>query len=699
MEVYVLQKNLVIVESPAKAKTIEKFLGKNYKVTASIGHIRDLPKSSLGIDIENRFEPKYITIRGKGPVIKELKNEAKKSKNIYLATDPDREGEAISWHLAHILGIDDKKKVRVEFNEITKNAVTNAIKKPREIDLNLVDAQQARRILDRLVGYKISPLLWRKIRKGLSAGRVQSVAVKLICDREKEIENFLPEEYWSIKAMLQKDKEVFESNFYGVIVDGKEKKIDLKNKEQVDSILAAIDKKNFIVKDLKKGLKRKKPNPPFTTSTLQQDASKKLGFSTKKTMIIAQQLYEGIAIKGEGSVGLITYMRTDSTRVSKESIQLAGKLITSDFGEKYFDGGNEYSNKSKKDSQDAHEGIRPTSIDKVPISIKDSLSADQYKLYKLIWERFLSSQMTNAVYDTLTVTFENKTYIFKSSGSILKFDGFLRVYNSGDEEEKSLNIADVKKDDILAAKKVIPKQHFTQAPARFTEASLIKTLEELGVGRPSTFAPTISTILSRDYVILEKRSFSPTELGILVNDLLSEYFNEVINEEFTAQLEENLDNIAEGQLPWIRVVEDFYKDFSTYLEKADKEIEKIEIQDEVSDVVCEFCGRNMVVKTGRYGKFLACPGYPECKNTKPILDKLDVDCPNCEGKLVRRRSKKGRVFYGCSNYPDCNFVLWDEPIKEKCPKCGSLMVVKKNKSEKKIKCTNEDCGYSEVKKI
>ncbi len=694
-----LQKNLVIVESPAKAKTIEKFLGKNYKVTASIGHIRDLPKSSLGIDIENRFEPKYITIRGKGPVIKELKNEAKKSKNIYLATDPDREGEAISWHLAHILGIDDKKKVRVEFNEITKNAVTNAIKKPREIDLNLVDAQQARRILDRLVGYKISPLLWRKIRKGLSAGRVQSVAVKLICDREKEIENFLPEEYWSIKAMLQKDKEVFESNFYGVIVDGKEKKIDLKNKEQVDSILAAIDKKNFIVKDLKKGLKRKKPNPPFTTSTLQQDASKKLGFSTKKTMIIAQQLYEGIAIKGEGSVGLITYMRTDSTRVSKESIQLAGKLITSDFGEKYFDGGNEYSNKSKKDSQDAHEGIRPTSIDKVPISIKDSLSADQYKLYKLIWERFLSSQMTNAVYDTLTVTFENKTYIFKSSGSILKFDGFLRVYNSGDEEEKSLNIADVKKDDILAAKKVIPKQHFTQAPARFTEASLIKTLEELGVGRPSTFAPTISTILSRDYVILEKRSFSPTELGILVNDLLSEYFNEVINEEFTAQLEENLDNIAEGQLPWIRVVEDFYKDFSTYLEKADKEIEKIEIQDEVSDVVCEFCGRNMVVKTGRYGKFLACPGYPECKNTKPILDKLDVDCPNCEGKLVRRRSKKGRVFYGCSNYPDCNFVLWDEPIKEKCPKCGSLMVVKKNKSEKKIKCTNEDCGYSEVKKI
>jgi len=695
----VLQKNLVIVESPAKAKTIEKFLGKNYKVTASIGHIRDLPKSSLGIDIENRFEPKYITIRGKGPVIKELKNEAKKSKNIYLATDPDREGEAISWHLAHILGIDDKKKVRVEFNEITKNAVTNAIKKPREIDLNLVDAQQARRILDRLVGYKISPLLWRKIRKGLSAGRVQSVAVKLICDREKEIENFLPEEYWSIKAMLQKDKEVFESNFYGVIVDGKEKKIDLKNKEQVDSILAAIDKKNFIVKDLKKGLKRKKPNPPFTTSTLQQDASKKLGFSTKKTMIIAQQLYEGIAIKGEGSVGLITYMRTDSTRVSKESIQLAGKLITSDFGEKYFDGGNEYSNKSKKDSQDAHEGIRPTSIDKVPISIKDSLSADQYKLYKLIWERFLSSQMTNAVYDTLTVTFENKTYIFKSSGSILKFDGFLRVYNSGDEEEKSLNIADVKKDDILAAKKVIPKQHFTQAPARFTEASLIKTLEELGVGRPSTFAPTISTILSRDYVILEKRSFSPTELGILVNDLLSEYFNEVINEEFTAQLEENLDNIAEGQLPWIRVVEDFYKDFSTYLEKADKEIEKIEIQDEVSDVVCEFCGRNMVVKTGRYGKFLACPGYPECKNTKPILDKLDVDCPNCEGKLVRRRSKKGRVFYGCSNYPDCNFVLWDEPIKEKCPKCGSLMVVKKNKSEKKIKCTNEDCGYSEVKKI
>ncbi|MCK9443560.1 MAG: type I DNA topoisomerase [Tissierellaceae bacterium] len=693
-----MQKNLVIVESPAKAKTIEKFLGKNYKVTASIGHIRDLPKSSLGIDIDNKFEPKYITIRGKGPVIKELKSEAKKSKNIYLATDPDREGEAISWHLAHILGIDDKKKVRVEFNEITKNAVTNAIKKPRQIDLNLVDAQQARRVLDRLVGYKISPLLWRKIRKGLSAGRVQSVAVKLICDREMEIENFVPEEYWSIKAKLKKDKAEFESNFYGVVIDGKESKIELKTKEEVDNILKNLDKNNFVVKEVKKGTKRKRPNPPFTTSTLQQDASKKLGFSTKKTMIIAQQLYEGIDIKGEGSVGLITYMRTDSTRVSKDSIKLAGELINKEFGDKYFNGGNEYSNKPKKDSQDAHEGIRPTVINKTPILIKDSLTSDQYKLYKLIWERFLSSQMTNAVYDTLAVTMESNSYLFKSTGSILTFDGFLKVYNS-EEEEKTFVIPELKVNDVLKANKVIPKQHFTQPPARFTEASLIKTLEELGVGRPSTFAPTISTILSRDYVILEKRAFSPTELGILVNDLLGEYFNEVINEEFTAQLEENLDNIAEGQLPWVKVVEEFYKDFSTFLEKADREIEKIEIEDEVSDVKCEFCGRNMVVKTGRYGKFLACPGYPECKNTKPILDELDVNCPNCNGKLVRRRSKKGRVFYGCSNYPNCNFVSWDEPFKEPCPKCSSLMVIKKTKDQRKIICTNKDCGYTEVKKI
>lgn len=693
-----MQKDLVIVESPAKAKTIEKFLGKNYKVTASIGHIRDLPKSSLGIDIDNKFEPKYITIRGKGPVIKELKSEAKKSKNIYLATDPDREGEAISWHLAHILGIDDKKKVRVEFNEITKNAVTNAIKKPRQIDLNLVDAQQARRVLDRLVGYKISPLLWRKIRKGLSAGRVQSVAVKLICDRETEIENFVPEEYWSIKVKLKKDKAEFESNFYGMVLDGKESKIELKTKEEVDNILKNLDKNNFIVKEVKKGTKRKKPNPPFTTSTLQQDASRKLGFSTKKTMIIAQQLYEGIDVKGEGSVGLITYMRTDSTRVSKDSIKLAGELINKEFGDKYFNGGNEYSNKPKKDSQDAHEGIRPTVINKTPILIKDSLTSDQYKLYKLIWERFLSSQMTNAVYDTLAVTLENNSYLFKSTGSILVFDGFLKVYNS-DEEEKTFVIPELKENDVLKANKITPKQHFTQPPARFTEASLIKTLEEIGVGRPSTFAPTISTILSRDYVVLEKRSFSPTELGILVNDLLSEYFNEVINEEFTAQLEEDLDNIAEGQLPWVKVVEEFYKDFSAFLEKADKEIEKIEIEDEVSDVKCEFCGRNMVVKTGRYGKFLACPGYPECKNTKPILDKLDVNCPDCNGKLVRRRSKRGRIFYGCSNYPNCNFVSWDEPIKEPCPKCGSLMVTKKTKDQKKIICTNKDCGYTEVKKI
>lgn len=687
-----MQKNLVIVESPAKAKTIERFLGRNYKVLASIGHIRDLPKSSLGIDMDNNFEPKYITIRGKGPVIKNLKSEAKKAKKVFLATDPDREGEAISWHLAYILGLDETEKVRVEFNEITKDAIKNAIKKPREIDINLVDAQQARRILDRLVGYKISPLLWRKIRKGLSAGRVQSVAVKLICDRELEITNFIPEEYWSIKAKLAKDEEEFEANFYGEIVDGKESKVELKTKDSVDNILSKLDINNFVINDVKKGTKKRNPYPPFTTSTLQQEASKRLKFSTKKTMMVAQQLYEGIDIKGEGSVGLITYMRTDSTRISKEAINITNSYIKENYGDKYTDGGKDYNNKSKKDSQDAHEGIRPTSIIRTPDIIKGSLTQDQFKLYKLIWERFISSQMTPAIFNTISVSIESNHLIFKASGSKLHFDGFLSVYgNYGEEEEKQIPL--LKKEDKLVVRKIIPNQHFTQPPSRFSEASLIKTLEELGIGRPSTFAPTIGTILARNYVKFEKRYFIPTELGILVNELLMEYFNNFVNEEFTAEMEEKLDDIAEGNLSWIDIIKIFYKDFSKVLEKAEQEIEKIEIKDEVSDVICEKCGRNMVIKHGRFGKFLACPGYPECKNTKAIVEELNVKCPKCEGKIVKRKSKNGRVFYGCSNYPNCDFVSWDEPIEEKCPECNGMMVMKKTKKENTIKCINNKCKY------
>lgn len=694
-----LQKNLVIVESPAKAKTIERFLGKNYKVTATIGHIRDLPKSSLGIDIDNDFKPNYITIRGKGPVIQELKAEAKKSKKVYLATDPDREGEAISWHLANVLGIDNDDKVRVEFREITKEAVLNAIKKPRTIDQNLVDAQQARRVLDRLVGYKISPLLWKKIKKGLSAGRVQSVAVKLICDREEEIKNFKPEEYWSIKAELKKDKETFTANFFGEYVDGKETKVDLKNKVDVDRVLDNLDLNKFYVDSIKKGTKRRNPYPPFTTSTLQQEASKKLGFTTKKTMMIAQQLYEGVNVIGEGSVGLITYIRTDSTRVSPEAIKNAEKFIKDRFGDEYFGGGKSYLNKSKKDAQDAHEGIRPTSIFREPDLIKDSLSTDQYKLYKLIWERFISSQMSQAIYDTLSANIRNNDFIFKASGSKIVFDGFLILYKNYDDDENESKMPNLEENDKLKVKKITPNQHFTQPPPRYTEASLIKTLEELGIGRPSTYAPTIATILSRDYVFLEKKQFIPTELGILVNDLLKDYFKDVINEEFTAKLEEELDEIAEGELSWVEVVKEFYENFSAILKRAEEEIEKIVIEDEVTDQICEKCGRNMVVKYGRYGKFLACPGYPECKNTKPILDELDIYCPKCNGKLVKRRSKKGRIFYGCGNYPDCDFVLWNEPVKEKCPRCGSMMVLKKNKKENHVVCINDECGYSQIKKI
>ncbi|MBZ2173886.1 type I DNA topoisomerase [Schnuerera sp. xch1] len=690
-----MQKNLVIVESPAKAKTIGKFLGKKYKVKASVGHIRDLPKSSLGIDIENNFNPKYITIRGKGPIVQELKREAKKTEKVFLATDPDREGEAISWHLAYILGIEDKEPVRVEFNEITKDAILNAIKKPRVIDKDLVDAQQARRILDRLVGYKISPLLWRKIKKGLSAGRVQSVTVKIICDREKEIENFVPEEYWSIKALLEKDKIPFEANFYGVLEKGKDKKLKLSNKDEVDKILNSLDKDNFVVKEVKKGKKKRNPYLPYTTSTLQQDASKKLGFSAKKSMKLAQQLYEGIDIKKEGTVGLITYIRTDSTRISEEALNATKTFINDNYGEEYSNGGKPY-NKNKKGAQDAHEAIRPTSVLRVPKDIKDSLTKDQFKLYDLIWRRFVGSQMSPAKYDTISVKILSNDCIFKASGSKLNFKGFLKVYKINEKNDSNSEIPMLTKGETVKVNSIEPNQHFTQPPSRYTEASLIKTLEELGIGRPSTYSPTISTILNREYVNLENKSFVPTELGILVNDLLEEYFKDIVDEKFTADLEQKLDKIEEGKYTWKAIVSEFYKQFEVVLNKAEEEIDKIEIEDEVTDEVCEKCGRNMVIKNGRYGKFLACPGYPECKNTKPILHTIDVPCPKCGGNIVRRRSKKGRMFYGCSNFPECDFISWDEPIREKCPKCDGAMVKRKTKKGITKRCMDKECGYSEI---
>lgn len=687
------KKKLVIVESPAKAKTIGKILGRTYKVLASVGHVRDLPKSTLGIDIEDNFEPKYINIRGKGPIINELRKEAKKAEKIYLATDPDREGEAISWHLAYILKIDPTDKVRVEFNEITKESVKNAIKNPRTLDLTLVDAQQARRILDRIVGYKISPLLWKKIRKGLSAGRVQSIATKLICDREEEIDEFTPEEYWSIVALLEKGKEDFEAKFIGELVDDKENKIELKTKKDVDKIIKDLDKDKFLVNNVKKGKRKRNPYSPYTTSTMQQDASRRLGFTTRKTMSIAQQLYEGIDIGKEGIVGLITYMRTDSTRISDSAVALSKDYIIERIGEEFSNGGKTYSGKKKKGSQDAHEAIRPTGVLRTPKDIKSFLSNDQFKLYNLIWNRFTASQMSPARYETISVDIINNNYIFKGNGSKLIFDGFLRVYANIDNKDKDMSIPNLEKGDKLNLKDINENQHFTQGPPRFTEASLIKTMEELGIGRPSTYAPTIGTILARNYVVLDNKAFIPTELGILVNDLLTEYFDLIINEKFTAELENKLDEVEEGKYPWKQIVSDFYKDFNKELIKAEEEIDKIEIKDEVTDVICEKCGKNLVIKTGRYGKFMACPGYPECKNTKPIIETIGVNCPKCEGEIIKRKSKKGRVFYGCSKYPECDFVSWDEPVNEKCPKCNKYMVIKRSKKGTIIKCSDKECGY------
>jgi DNA topoisomerase-1 len=690
-----MAQNLVIVESPAKAKTIKKFLGRNYKVEASMGHVRDLPKSQLGVDVENDFEPKYITIRGKGEVLNKLRKEALNANRVLLATDPDREGEAISWHLAHNLKIDIDSPCRIEFNEITSAAVKQAVKKPRPINKNLVDAQQARRVLDRIVGYQISPLLWRKIRKGLSAGRVQSVATRIICDREREIQNFIPEEYWSLTGIFHKDgqKQTFEAAFYGK----KGKKIELKDEKQVNEIIKELQESNYIVDEVKKGTKRRNPSPPFTTSTLQQEASRKLGFTAQKTMLLAQQLYEGIEIQGEGSVGLITYIRTDSTRISQGAQNEALEYILSKYGKEYRpEKPNQF--KGKKGAQDAHEAIRPTNTLWNPESIKGSLKRDQYRLYKLIYQRFLASQMTPAVFETLTVNIKGSNYIFRASGSRKIFQGYSIIYEESRDdggEDKDIDLPDLKAGEKVILEKWEPNQHFTQPPPRYTEASLVRTLEEMGIGRPSTYAPTIYTITSRGYVEREKRTLIPTELGFIVNDLMMDYFADIVDYQFTADMEERLDKVEDGEKFWKDIIRDFYPSFKTLLDHAYGDIPKIEIKDEETDVVCDKCGANMVIKTGRYGKFLACPNFPNCRNTKPIVEEMDVPCPKCNSNIVMRKTKKGRKFYGCSKYPDCDFVSWDLPVKTPCPKCGSLMVEKKQRGkDSMILCTNEECKYT-----
>ncbi|KGN02869.1 DNA topoisomerase I [Clostridium novyi A str. 4570] len=679
---------LVIVESPAKAKTIGKYLGKNYIVTASMGHVRDLPKSQLGVDIENNYNPKYITIRGKGELLSSLRKQAKKSDKVFLATDPDREGEAISWHLAEALKIDENEECRIEFNEITKNAIKSAIKNPRKLNLNLVDAQQARRVLDRLVGYKISPILWRKVKWGLSAGRVQSVALKMICDRENEINEFNPKEYWTIECELKNQKS--QKSFTVKLVSKNNEKIEINNEEESNSIIKELKKNEYIVKSIKKSEKHKKPLPPFTTSTFQQDSYKKLNFSTKKSMSVAQQLYEGIDIKGKGTIGLITYMRTDSVRISDEAQKNARQFITENFGQNYVP--ETIRNfKGKKNIQDAHEAIRPTYIELAPDEIKDNLKPDQFKVYNLIWKRFMASQMADCIMDTMSININNGQYTLRASGSNIKFDGFKKVYKY-EEDEESLKFPVLEENEILQDKKVEGKQHFTQPPARFSEATLVKTLEENGIGRPSTYAPIVSTLLDRKYIEREKKTLTPTELGFIVNNIVSEYFKQIVDVEFTAEMESKLDNIEEGKEKWKDVVNEFYSPLIECIDIAEKEIAKIKIEDEVTDIKCDKCGRNMVIKHGRFGDFLACPGYPDCKNTKPIVKELDVPCPVCGGKILLRKSRKGRKFYGCSNYPECNFVSWSEPVKDKCPNCGSYMVKKQSKSKGNyIECSNKEC--------
>ena len=679
-------KTLVIVESPSKAKTIGKYLGSRYNVIASVGHVRDLPKSKLGIDIEDNFEPQYISRRGKGDLIKSLKKEASKASKVYLATDPDREGEAISWHLAFLLDLDPEEACRIEFNEITKDTIKEAIKHPRKINMGLVDAQQARRVLDRLVGYQISPLLWRKVRKGLSAGRVQSAALKIICDREREIEKFEPKEFWNITAEFKKGKK-----FQAKLAEANGKKIVVENKAQNDNIIKELNSGGFIVSDVKEKIRMQKPYPPFTTSSLQQDAGNKLNFNAKKTMMIAQQLYEGVDVKGRGTTGLITYLRTDSVRVSDAAKQAAKDLIVSKFGAEYS-ANNVFSNK-KKDIQDAHEAIRPAIIELEPELIKDSLTADQFKLYKLIWNRFMASQMSQSKSNSMQVNIANGIYGFKANGSELLFDGFRRLYNTADDEGAKL-LPSLEKDEKLKAESLKGEQSFTQPPARYTEASLVKELEDKDIGRPSTYAPIVSTLTERKYVGREKKALKPTELGFLVNDLMEEYFKDIVDAGFTANMENRLDDVEVGSQKWKDLISEFYGPFKKELDVADSAIEKIVVEDVPTGELCELCGKPMVIKAGRFGDFIACSGYPECKNTKPIIKTIGVKCPNCGKDIVARKSKRGRLFYGCSGYPDCKTVFWNKPTGKRCPECNSILLEKKTKN-KNFVCSNEKCGYTE----
>ena len=690
------KKKLLIVESPAKAGTIKKYLGKDYTVMASMGHIIDLPKSQMGVDIEHDFTPKYITIRGKGQLLTQLKKEAKKADVVYLATDPDREGEAISWHLAQALNIDTESQCRVTFNEITKSAVKTAIKEPRKIDMDLVDAQQARRVLDRIVGYTISPILWDKVKRGLSAGRVQSVATKLICDREEEIENFTPQEYWSIEATLTepKSKKDFTARYYGE--NGKE--VKLNNAEETKHVSDDMKNAEFVVEKVKKGQQKRNPQPPFTTSTLQQEASRKYNFQAVKTMQIAQTLYEGVNLGGKiGTIGLITYMRTDSLRIADDARAEAIEYLTETYGKEYV---NPRQFKSKKSAQDAHEAIRPTSINIKPIDIKDKLTNDQYKLYKLIWERFAASQMASAIYDTMQVTIDANGHTFKASGSNIKFKGYMTVYvEATDEKEKKTKmLPPLEEKEKVLLKDSTEKQHFTQPPARYTDATLIRELEENGIGRPSTYAPTISTIVSRGYVVRSKKQLVPTELGFVTTDILKNNFTNIVDVEFTAAMEEELDEVEEGKLDWKRILNEFYPSFKDSLEKAQENVEKIKIKDEESDVVCEKCGRKMVYKLSKFGKFLACPGYPECKNTKAIREETGAKCPKCGGEILVKKSRRGKIYYGCEHAPKCDFMVWDMPVKdEACPQCGGLLLKKQGKRGK-IFCYNEDCKYERALK-
>ncbi|MCI2790237.1 MULTISPECIES: type I DNA topoisomerase [Staphylococcus] len=684
-----LAENLVIVESPAKAKTIEKYLGKKYKVIASMGHVRDLPRSQMGVDYENNYEPKYITIRGKGPVVKDLKRHAKKAKHVYLASDPDREGEAIAWHLAHILEIEDDGKTRVVFNEITKEAVKDSFKHPRGIEMNLVDAQQARRILDRLVGYNISPVLWKKVKKGLSAGRVQTVALRLVIDRENEIRNFKPEEYWKIEGEFRYKRSKFTARFLHL----KDKPYKLEKKDDVEYITKQLDSDQFEVTKVTKKEKKRHPAKPFTTSTLQQEAARKLNFKARKTMMVAQQLYEGIDLKKQGTVGLITYMRTDSTRISNQAQAEAKSYIESEYGKDYT----AYRQSKGQGDQDAHEAVRPTSVYRTPSDMKPYLSRDQYRLYKLVWERFVASQMAAAILDTVAMDLTQNDVKFRANGQTVKFKGFMSVYveaKDDKDENKNNKLPVIKEGEMVTATKIDPSQHFTQPPPRYTEARLVKTLEELKIGRPSTYAPTIDTIQKRNYVKNESKRFVPTELGEIVYEQVKDYFPEIIDVDFTANMETLLDKIAEGEIDWHKVIDDFYSSFEQDVQRAEEEMEKIEIKDEPAGEDCEVCGAPMVIKMGRYGKFMACSNFPDCRNTKAIVKKIGVDCPKCkDGEVIERKSKKNRIFYGCSNYPDCDFVTWDKPVGRNCPKCDHYLVNHKKGQSSQVICSN--CDYKE----